>query len=894
MGDPDPTEFLLPSMDMKKADQAKPYDPKASVWISNPKDGGYREGILEVGNINLEDPAEKCTVAVGHEKFTMKAAEIGRVNPPKFEKCEDMVNLTYLNDASVFWNLKTRYQAKLIHTYSGLFVVVVNPYKRYPLYTHRVCKIYLGKRRNECPPHLWAIAEGAYRNMLQNVKNNAMLITGESGAGKTENTKKVITYLAMVAAPPGGAKKDVKKVSLEDQIVATNPILESYGNAKTSRNDNSSRFGKFIRIHFTASGKLCGCDIESYLLEKSRITQQQEVERSYHIFYQMLQPFVSELKAKCQLSDDIYDYTYVSQGKTTVASIDDNEELEFTDQAFGIIGFEDQEKWDCYSITCGVMTSGEIEFIQKGRDDQAEPGDLTFTRKVADLYGVPCDQMLKAFCKPKIKVGTEWVLKMQSCENAMNAVGGITRAIFNYLFKWLIIKCNDTLIDPTMKKVNFCAVLDIAGFEIFEYNGYEQISINFVNEKLQQFFNHHMFVVEQEEYVSEGIEWAMVDFGMDLQACIIMFEKPMGIWAILEEETLFPKSTDKSFEDKLKAQHLGKSPSFAKPSKDAPDKCAHFAIIHYAGTVSYNVTAWLEKNKDPVNDTVVDLLKRSTNSLMVYLWREHPGQPEEAEKDEIDPKTGKKKKKKTVSKTVTSVYLVQLHALMETLHATEPHFIRCIVPNNHKQPGGVEPPLIMHQLTCNGVLEGIRICMRGFPNRILYPDFKQRYWILGKEELFGAADNKTGAYALMDKVQFDRDRYRLGHTKVFFKAGALAGLEEARDDIVTKLISWLQGQALGRMRRKVYQFKYDQRDLMNVIQRNYRKYMVLRDWGWYILISKTKPMIGMRDVEGELGALEEQCNRVYGAYEEQVKTKERLMEENKKIKEEKKQLVAQL
>merc|ERR1711899_43429 len=615
--------------------------------------------------------------------------------------------------------------------------------------------------------------------MLVNQKNQAMLITGESGAGKTENTKKVISYLALVAS---SGKKSEKKVSLEDQIVATNPILESYGNAKTSRNDNSSRFGKFIRIHFTAAGKLCGCDIESYLLEKSRITQQQEVERSYHIFYQMLQPFVGELKSKCQLSDDIYDYTYVSQGKTTVSSIDDNEELEFTEQAFDIIGFTEDEKWNCYKITCGVMTSGEIEFIQKGRDDQAEPGDLTFSKKVADLYGVPCDQMLKAFCKPKIKVGTEWVLKMQSCENAMNAVGGITRAIFNYLFKWLIIKCNDTLIDPTMKKVNFCAVLDIAGFEIFEYNGYGQISINFVNEKLQQFFNHHMFVVEQEEYIAEGIDWAMVDFGMDLQDCIIMFEKPMGIWAILEEETLFPKATDKSFEDKLKAQHLGKSAPFAKPDKNAPDKNAHFAIVHYAGTVSYNVTNWLEKNKDPLNDTVVDVLKRSTNELLVFLWREHPGQTFPVE-EEVDAK-GKKKKKGSGPKTVSSVYLIQLNALMDTLNATEPHFIRCIVPNNHKQPGGVEPELIMHQLTCNGVLEGIRICMRGFPNRIMYADFKSRYYILGKAEIYGSDDNKTAVYAMMDKVGFDREKYRLGHTKVFFKAGALALLEEWRDELV--------------------------------------------------------------------------------------------------------------
>merc|ERR1712088_884873 len=356
--DPDPTEFLLPSMDMKRADQQKPYDPKKSVWIPDAKSGGYKEGLLEAGD--LEDPASKCTVSVGHEKFTFKAGDIGRVNPPKFEKCEDMVNLTFLNDASVFWNLKTRYQAKMIHTYSGLFVVVVNPYKRYPIYTHRVCKIYLGKRRNEVPPHLWAIAEGAYRNMLQNKKDNAMSITGESGAGKTENTKKVITYLAMVAT--GGGKKSEKKVSLEDQIVATNPILESYGNAKTARNDNSSRFGKFIRIHFNAAGKLAGCDIVSYLLEKSRITEQQEVERSYHIFYQLLQTFHPDMQTKCLCSTDAYDYCFISQGKTTVASIDDNEECESSLDAFNVLGFGEENTWNCLKITSGVMTCGEVVY----------------------------------------------------------------------------------------------------------------------------------------------------------------------------------------------------------------------------------------------------------------------------------------------------------------------------------------------------------------------------------------------------------------------------------------------------------------------------------------------------------------------------------------------------
>merc|ERR550539_179718 len=739
----------------------------------------------------VEDDGNKATVMCGHEKKVFKSAEIGQVNPPKFEKVEDMANLTFLNDASVFWNLKVRFQAKMIYTYSGLFCIVVNPYKRYPIYTGTVVKMYLGKRRNEVPPHLWAITENAYSNMKTNGKDQAMLITGESGAGKTENTKKVISYLATVAA---SGKKTGKKVSLEDQIVATNPILESYGNAKTSRNDNSSRFGKFIRIHFNAAGKLAGCDIESYLLEKSRITQQQEVERSYHIFYQLLQPFVPTMKAKCLLTDDIYDYSFVSQGKVTVASIDDNEELEMTDSAFDIIGFSQEEKWDCFKLTAAIMACGEVKFVQKGRDDQAEIGEWDYPKKVSELFGVDPNELFKSFCKPKIKVGTEWVTKGQTCEQATIGIGGIARATFDRIFKWLIIKCNETLIDKSMKKANFCAVLDIAGFEMFDYNGFEQISINFVNEKLQQFFNNHMFVVEQELYQSEGLDVAMQDFGMDLAACIIMFEKPMGIWSILEEESNFPKATDKSFEDKIKAQHLGKSGNMAK-AKSATDPNAHFAIVHYAGTVSYNVTGWLDKNKDPVNDTVVDVLKRGTCELMKTVWADHPGQS-------APPDNEKKKKKKGGGKTVASVYLVQLAELMATLNITEPHFIRCIVPNTHKKPLETETPLIMHQLTCNGVLEGIRVCMLGFPNRMLYKDYKARYMILGAEALATASNDKDGVNALMNKINFEAEKYRCGHTMVFFRAGALAALEEARDGIVLKLVRWMQGECFGKIRRR--------------------------------------------------------------------------------------------
>merc|ERR1719289_271291 len=379
----------------------------------------------------------------------------------------------------------------------------------------------------------------------------------------------------------------------------------------------------------------------------------------------------------------------------------------------------------------------------------------------------------------------------------------------------------------------------------------------------------------------------MVDFGMDLAAAIIMFEKPMGIWAILEEESLFPKATDKSFEEKLKAS-LGKLPVFLKPQSKT-DKNAHFAISHYAGIVSYNVTGWLEKNKDPVNDSVVEVMKsQSTDALLVLLWEDHPGQPITAPKEEG------KKKKKGGGKTVSSVYLVSLVELMTTLYSCEPHFVRCLVPNTHKKPGEVEPPLIMHQLTCNGVLEGIRICMRGFPNRMLYPDFKLRYSCLGQAAIKSSEDNKTAVYAPMDSIPFDRERYRLGHTLVFFRAGSLAFLEELRDELVIKWVRKIQGEVLKRIRGKVYEKKRDQRELIKVGQRNFRKYQSMREWGWFIIIQKTRPLIGRPDPNEELRILEEKANATYGVYKEKCDTKVRLLAENEVIVEEKKALLAQI
>ena len=462
---------------------------------------------------------------------------------------------------------------------------------------------------------------------------------------------------------------------------------------------------------------------------------------------------VPDCKEKCLLSDNIYDYWWVSQGKVTVDSIDDKEDMQFADEAYDILGFSHEEKYNIYRLTAVVMHMGNLtkDFVPVGKEEQAEIKDETNADKVSEICGIDKEWMITYFCKPKLKVGTEWVSKGQTCAGAASSVSGIGRKIFENVFRFIVDKCNLTLIDPTMKKVQYIGCLDIAGFEIFDYNGFEQLCINFCNEKLQQFFNQHMFTLEQEEYVREGLDWANVDFGMDLQKCIDMFEKPMGLLAIFEEESLFPKATDQSFAAKLHENLLDKplgEHNFKKPSPK-PDPGAHFAVVHYAATVSYNLTQWLEKNKDPLNDTIVELMKNGSNPLLVECFYDHPGQPTEVKKD-----AGGGGKKKGGGKTVTSFYKAQLDDLMKVLYSTDPSFIRCVVPNTHKIPGGVEPGLVMHQYQCNGVLAGIAICRKGFPNKIIYPEFKSRYNILAAAAVARAKKDKDAADAVMKVFSF--------------------------------------------------------------------------------------------------------------------------------------------
>ncbi|XP_037708018.1 myosin heavy chain, muscle isoform X13 [Drosophila subpulchrella] len=870
--DEDPTPYLFVSLEQRRIDQSKPYDSKKSCWIPDEKEG-YLLGEIKATKGDIVSVGLQ-----GGETRDLKKDLLQQVNPPKYEKAEDMSNLTYLNDASVLHNLRQRYYNKLIYTYSGLFCVAINPYKRYPVYTNRCAKMYRGKRRNEVPPHIFAISDGAYVDMLTNHVNQSMLITGESGAGKTENTKKVIAYFATVGASKKTEEAAKSKGSLEDQVVQTNPVLEAFGNAKTVRNDNSSRFGKFIRIHFGPTGKLAGADIETYLLEKARVISQQSLERSYHIFYQIMSGSVAGVKDICLLTDNIYDYHIVSQGKVTVASIDDAEEFSLTDQAFDILGFTKEEKENVYRITAAVMHMGGMKFKQRGREEQAEQDGEEEGGRVSKLFGCDTAELYKNLLKPRIKVGNEFVTQGRNVQQVTNSIGALCKGVFDRLFKWLVKKCNETL-DTQQKRQHFIGVLDIAGFEIFDYNGFEQLCINFTNEKLQQFFNHHMFVLEQEEYKREGIDWAFIDFGMDLLACIDLIEKPMGILSILEEESMFPKATDQTFSEKLTNTHLGKSAPFQKPKPPKPgQQAAHFAIGHYAGCVSYNITGWLEKNKDPLNDTVVDQFKKSQNKLLIEIFADHAGQSGGGEQAK-----GGRGKKGGGFATVSSAYKEQLNSLMTTLRSTQPHFVRCIIPNEMKQPGMVDAHLVMHQLTCNGVLEGIRICRKGFPNRMVYPDFKMRYMILAPAIMAAEKVAKNAAAKCLEAVGLDPDMYRIGHTKVFFRAGVLGQMEEFRDERLGKIMSWMQAWARGYLSRKGFKKLQEQRVALKVVQRNLRKYLQLRTWPWYKLWQKVKPLLNVSRIEDEIARLEEKAKKAEELHAAEVKVRKELEALNAKL-----------
>jgi len=813
---------------------------KRLVWVPHETAGFVAASMKRTQG----EEVEVELVETGKKKLVSKD-DMQKMNPPKYDKQEDMANLTCLNEASVLHNIKERYYSGLIYTYSGLFCVVVNPYKRVPIYTEKIIEIYKGKKRHEVPPHVFAVTDIAYRSMLQDREDQSILCTGESGAGKTENTKKVIQYLAYVAASkpksssllPSAQSQDLSFGELEQQLLKANPILEAFGNAKTVKNDNSSRFGKFIRINFDASGYIAGANIETYLLEKARVIRQQPEERTFHIFYQLLLGASPDLKSQFIL-EDAKNYTFMTMGGLRVPGIEDPEEFNQTIASMKVMGMSDEELHSIFKVISATLLFGNMEFRQERNTDQATLPDNTVAQKVAHLLGIQVTDLTKAFLKPRIKVGRDYVTKAQTKEQVEFAIEAISKATYERLFKWIVTRINRSLDRTKRQGASFIGILDIAGFEIFELNSFEQLCINYTNEKLQQLFNNTMFILEQEEYQREGIEWKFIDFGLDLQPTIDLIEKPMGIMALVDEECWFPKATDKSFVEKLVSSHAA-HPKFIKSDFKST---ADFAIVHYAGQVNYSAAQWLMKNMDPLNENIVQYLQASQDPFICHIWKdaEIVGMAQQAM---TDTQFGRVTRK-GMFRTVSQLYKEQLSKLMVTLRNTNPNFVRCIIPNHEKKAGKINAMLVLDQLKCNGVLEGIRICRQGFPNRIPFQEFRQRYELLTPNVIpKGFMDGKKACEKMIDALELEPGLFRIGQSKIFFRAGVLAHLEEERDVRITDLVVKFQAYCRGLLARRNYQKRMQQLNAIRILQRNCAAYLKLRNWQWWRLYTKVKPLL---------------------------------------------------
>lgn len=736
--------------------------------------------------------------------------------------------------------------APLTQTYSGLFLVAVNPYHALPIYTEAIVEQYRGMRREANPPHIFAVADGAIQNMIHAQENQSLLITGESGAGKTENTKRVIQYLTAVAVD---ADADVdpevlhhRRLSheplglLERQILQANPILEAFGNAQTVRNNNSSRFGKFVRIEFTAHGAIAGGNIEWYLLEKSRVHSRSANERNFHVFYQLLRSRDKALLDRFQLTNHPDHYQFLRASRKDVEGVDDTHEWMQLRTALQTMGFQAHEEEDLFRVVAGILQLGNLE-LAEDRSEQARITNAEQLAIVGEVLGVEPGKLQSALVRPTVRAGREMVTQARNKKQVTDEIAALCKTMYEKTFGWLVDRINHVLDRPTSKS-RFIGVLDIAGFEIFETNSFEQLCINYTNEKLQQFFNHHMFMLEQEEYAREHIHWDYVNFGLDLQPTIDLIEStsPIGILSCLDEECIMPKASDHTFTEKLTTT-WAPSKTETPTSKFVPSRqVKRFVVRHYAANVEYNTEQWLDKNRDPLNENVARVLASSSEPFLASLFAEFDTPAE--------PASSAPRGRRGAFRTVGQRHKEQLASLMAQLDATQPHFVRCIVPNSEKKPSKMELPLVLDQLRCNGVLEGIRIARLGYPNRLLFSEFCTRYAILTPDAVDPAGmDARLLSQRIAEALQLSTDVYKVGLTKIFFKAGVLAEMEEHRDARLRDLFGRFSAMARRAMAMRRLQKRLRRAAATETLRAQARAYAELQHWPWWQLYTRLLPLL---------------------------------------------------
>ncbi|XP_027870917.1 unconventional myosin-Va isoform X6 [Xiphophorus couchianus] len=739
-------------------------------------------------------------------------------NPDILVGENDLTALSYLHEPAVLHNLKVRFiDSKLIYTYCGIVLVAINPYETLPIYGTDIINAYSGQNMGDMDPHIFAVAEEAYKQMARDERNQSIIVSGESGAGKTVSAKYAMRYFATVSG-------SASEANVEEKVLASNPIMEAIGNAKTTRNDNSSRFGKYIEIGFDNRYRIIGANMRTYLLEKSRVVFQADEERNYHIFYQLCasanQPEFKNLRLSTA-----NDFLYTRQGRSPVIEgVDDAKELRTTRHAFTLLGINESYQIGLFQVLAAILHLGNVEIKDRDSDSSLIAPNNRHLTAFCELVGVTYQDMSQWLCHRKLKTATETYIKPLPRLQATNARDALSKHIYAKLFNWIVEHVNKALV-TNIKQHSFIGVLDIYGFETFEINSFEQFCINYANEKLQQQFNMHVFKLEQEEYMKEQIPWTLIDF-YDNQPCINLIEAKMGILDLLDEECKMPKGSDDSWAQKLYNTHLKTCSLFEKPRMSN----RAFIIQHFADKVEYQCEGFLEKNKDTVNEEQIHVLKASKKfNLLVELFQDEekattptgqvPGTGGRTRLS-IKPDKGRDTSSKEHKKTVGCQFRNSLQMLMETLNATTPHYVRCIKPNDFKLAFSFDPKRAVQQLRACGVLETIRISAAGFPSRWTYQEFFSRYRVLMKQKDV-LPDKKLTCKNVLEKLVQDQDKYQFGKTKIFFRAGQVAYLEKLRADKLRAACIRIQKTIRCWLARKKY---LRQRSAAITIQRFTRGY----------------------------------------------------------------------
>ncbi|XP_048814605.1 unconventional myosin-VIIa isoform X2 [Lagopus muta] len=736
------------------------------------------------------------------------ASHIKPMHPTSIHGVEDMIRLGDLNEAGILRNLLIRYREHLIYTYTGSILVAVNPYQLLPIYSPEQIRLYTNKKIGEMPPHIFAIADNCYFNMQRNNKDQCCIISGESGAGKTESTKLILQFLAAISGQHSW---------IEQQVLEANPILEAFGNAKTIRNDNSSRFGKYIDIHFNKRGAIEGAKIEQYLLEKSRVCRQAQDERNYHVFYCMLRGMTMEQKKKLGLGKAT-DYNYLAMGNcTTCDGRDDSKEYANIRSAMKVLMFTDTENWEISKLLAAILHMGNLKYEARTYDnlDACEVVQSASLITAASLLEVEPQDVMNCLTSRTIITRGETVSTPLSMEQALDVRDAFVKGIYGRLFVWIVEKINAAIYRPPSQELKSVrrsiGLLDIFGFENFTVNSFEQLCINFANENLQQFFVRHVFKLEQEEYNLENINWQHIEFTDNQDALDMIAIKPMNIISLIDEESKFPKGTDATMLHKLNSQHKLNT-NYIPPKNNYETQ---FGINHFAGIVYYETKGFLEKNRDTLHGDIIQLVHSSKNKFIKQIFQ-------------ADVAMGAETRKR--SPTLSSQFKRSLELLMRTLSVCQPFFVRCIKPNEYKKPMLFDRELCVRQLRYSGMMETIRIRRAGYPIRYTFVEFVDRYRVLmpGVKPAYKQGDLRGTCQRIAEAVLGKDDDWQIGKTKIFLKDHHDMLLEIERDKAITDKVILIQKVVRGFKDRSNF---LKVRNSVLMIQRYWRGHNCRKNYG---------------------------------------------------------------